>query len=1362
MKEINKYKERPSFDDIIFEVDSFLSCKEKYSVMPLFLEEQPATWLFLKKYIDLFMKPTGLNKKVLDVGCGSGFWAILFKKKYPDSEVYAIDKNPKAIEKTKINIHHNFKNNETEEQNVIHLTEGNYSKEKYLEKQFDLIILTPPYHLFYPKNEDKIPLFANGRDYGYTEFYEQLRIAKQHLREGGVILYNHMCLGNEKEPAYIGEINNIFENTGTLRYVNIVKPIPSRYFLDSLYPDNEIPTEEKQWKKEITDKFSHIYYTSGFFHKLNKNYETEIITPEWDKIQEKYSLEEKDFIWEDRIDLHREINSFNPVIPIESLPRKEINLSLATSEQNIEECYILSGSCEFKDIIIECLKTINQQGDSFMIDFSTIASSIGRNCLADFITIINQDKDFGDYPTENNLCSLAKSYNTIYEPLQKRGLGVYYHPDFFSKPAIPQIIFSKDANLLDINEIIEEINKNQEPNNNENQGPKFQNIEDNIIFSNISFPFSYEKFVEYAQNNRYSVKTRCHILHKLFDTHFKKTNKDSLLVCIPIVAYPYDKNIKYQGLGAVFIYIITSNIAIYGVPFIKKLSKEVELFAKNLTYYYSFGEAKALAESSKTNAIKSAVAAIMSRNMSHNLGSHVISGTKNYLITNNFEGIDNGAAKGVYRLNQYLQERMDFISVVINSAHNGYSFYAPLNLKADILDEIAADGREKRHGPSNGGKITRSFLLDNIVKSEGIYRQYGTELYDEKEIPIEIMLLKKEKKENGEDVIKSFTSESNGDNNANDFNDINFSIPFGINSRHAFLTILENYIRNSAKHNREYPVKTLLITVMVEEAPNDDYKITVFDNKAITDDKLTELKMILQDNINILKNNSLDTYYKGFKEMLICSAWLKNKYQDWSIIESHHEKQKDLLSFEHIPLNDIKQSVLKHIANEEQKLTNGIADNYKTKLTERKKKIENYTDVNAFGVEFYLPKHQFLHCKEITDVKEAYDFPSADFYAVKANKELHAAIENILPKVFFVDNIDDLKNKGLAETKDFIISNCKEKYLKEYAETSIITYYSSHPTGDWKEENVIRVKHNEKDVNTSSLPPANGKNICLFSRHNDTPSVFDDTFEPFKSKYGDKLRFLEGISGGSYNYNLLVNALLDELDELKIAHSCYSKIAIIDERIHKKYGSWKIGNENFDVTTANRFNEELKLFRNGEKSELSADCRTYLTKHIGKGNRSVGVSERDKWIADGNVIAPPKIISDLLGGKNIYVYDCTVEKRTDGMGKELNVVVLVDLNGTKMDKLPEKMDFISTHYGIIQKLPPYNNKIDIKSKYSGFLNDIAGESNPKVAIHSGRGGVMEQQEEITFIPLSTIEAQLEDCKYKLAQLFFNLKYKPVK
>ena len=38
----------------------------------------------------------------------------------------------------------------------------------------------------------------------------------------------------------------------------------------------------------------------------------------------------------------------------------------------------------------------------------------------------------------------------------------------------------------------------------------------------------------------------------------------------------------------------------------------------------------------------------------------------------------------LYRLYQYLQERMDFISVIINSAHNGYSFYAPLNLKAGI------------------------------------------------------------------------------------------------------------------------------------------------------------------------------------------------------------------------------------------------------------------------------------------------------------------------------------------------------------------------------------------------------------------------------------------------------------------------------------------------------------------------------------------------------------------------------------------------------------------------------------------------------------------------------------------------------
>jgi hypothetical protein len=105
---------------------------------------------------------------------------------------------------------------------------------------------------------------------------------------------------------------------------------------------------------------------------------------------------------------------------------------------------------------------------------------------------------------------------------------------------------------------------------------------------------------------------------------------------------------------------------------------------------------------------------------------------------------------------------------------------------------------------------------------------------------------------------------------------------------------------------------------------------------------------------------------------------------------------------------------------------------------------------------------------------------------------------------------------------------------------------------------------------------------------------------------------------------------------------------------------------------------------------------------------------------------------------------------------------LVDIDGNRHNKLPSEITYLSTHYGIIQKMEPDKEaKEGLVEAYKTFLTRLEVNNQCKVAVHSGRGGVVDKQKEVTFIPLSTIEAQLEDCKYKLSQLFMNLKYKPV-
>lgn len=146
-------------------------------------------------------------------------------------------------------------------------------------------------------------------------------------------------------------------------------------------------------------------------------------------------------------------------------------------------------------------------------------------------------------------------------------------------------------------------------------------------------------------------------------------------------------------------------------------------------------------------AVKSAKAAIMSRNMSHNLGSHVMSYLKNHLssvqnvLSNRVLSrlIDNESdlavlfgkedledteltlpfLVGLGQFISYLQERQDFIATI---ATDYVPYYATINFKDSIYDELNNDKRFERHQDRKNLKPD-NILLGNIARSEGLARR---------------------------------------------------------------------------------------------------------------------------------------------------------------------------------------------------------------------------------------------------------------------------------------------------------------------------------------------------------------------------------------------------------------------------------------------------------------------------------------------------------------------------------------------------------------------------------------------------------------------------------------------------------------
>lgn len=287
--DINLNNPLPSFEGLSFYVDAFSERKRIQSVMPIFYEEQPMTWMLYKDEIREFMRGR-TNIRILDVGCGSGFWGILLKKKYPQSEVVCLDKNPVAIERTRYNALLNKLD--------ITLVEAFYSKDLFDELSFDMIVLTPPYHLYDPKDTEKIPLFARGGEYGLQEFYSQTEIAFHHLKEYGMILYNQMSVGNEC-PDYVGFYKKTFD-VGKLEYTNILPPIPTMTFLEKLYT----PLDSNYLIK-MANEMPTLYYTSGIYRKSCLSFVVEENTQSKSII-----LSNLQGNWQTRIDLHKEINKF--------------------------------------------------------------------------------------------------------------------------------------------------------------------------------------------------------------------------------------------------------------------------------------------------------------------------------------------------------------------------------------------------------------------------------------------------------------------------------------------------------------------------------------------------------------------------------------------------------------------------------------------------------------------------------------------------------------------------------------------------------------------------------------------------------------------------------------------------------------------------------------------------------------------------------------------------------------------------------------------------------------------------------------------------------------------------------------------
>lgn len=744
------------------------------------------------------------------------------------------------------------------------------------------------------------------------------------------------------------------------------------------------------------------------------------------------------------------------------------------------------------------------------------------------------------------------------------------------------------------------------------------------------------------------------------------------------------ENGNYKNIGSIFLGMDN-----------KCKKDDVIYFTRSLILLLLSSSQRYYEKTALNNSIKSAVAAIMARNMSHNLGSHVFYYVRNEISKLAESGDENSLLtpthKGLVKFLQYVQERQDFVATI--TSQDEY-FFAPLNLKLDVLDEITPDAVDKRH---NSKPPSTNFVLKYLVNSESIAR-HDNEIISNliKEIEIEILF-----------KGNSFKSKD-ATVRAVDFYDIDIAVQGGQQSRHAFLIIIENIIRNAAKHGFDKTLSDeLKIQLRIDEI-DDNYEIIISDNCMNSSVAKTIIQGYL-DNLKILgtsNEESINREHKGLKEILVCVAWLKG-----------------------VGLSKVFKPV------------SGIYDNLLTVV-----------DVEGnLGYKFTLPvfnKTIEINEKDIIELKSKHSlykkfglvYTCAPELLEKTQKYFSRCVPNTIKR--------DAHWKYLSKIKyDSIFHDDLPAIIFERK-------------GIQMDEGLFYFVENETEL-ASKVDLLAEKKYILFKNHlaksDDSLSKFFDATNITTLFNGNNPVFVENLSGATYSFNLFqISQNIDRQQEIyyRILEAFCTKIVIIDERL-------------CPIDTP--FIDELfELINDSSKIKefvfkyFNVKSQTFINKLIEvlKSSQIDIQAELLKWWDNiDNAYKKQAGQSKLLNISNEYMKQRNIYLYT--MDKAGNPF---DQDGERLDSFNDlKPHFLSIHIGLLDKLIEFENRkqTSTKDKLQILKEKLGIPDMTHIAVHSGRGGLTDKNKDITFIPFANLQWAFENSKFMLSELFHNQIYFPI-
>lgn len=737
-------------------------------------------------------------------------------------------------------------------------------------------------------------------------------------------------------------------------------------------------------------------------------------------------------------------------------------------------------------------------------------------------------------------------------------------------------------------------------------------------------------------------------------------------------------------------------------------------------YYINQRERKNL------ESIKSAIAALMARNMSHNLGSHYLTNTKNFFrrrvdaldvsqgIPDDIKNDLRADYRGNAHLLQYIQERMDFLATLVSTDRYPYG---SLNFKAEFFDVLTEDDRSERHD-----KNAHNFLLEYLLLSEKLTRhakeasglnnvrlqvRYGDKLYTG---------IKPDKITDNKDFTKGYEaagikapselSEQKDNENRikTSLSKLNLAVPGGLMARHALFTIVENIARNAAKHGANKG-KDMFITIEIKDDKKGTFTLSIYDNWN-GDDAVGKVRENF-DNLKIIdfeNNNIVDRTCKGLKEILICTLWLKNLDVALCLYEIQQGKKfwYEYLTVEKAPNGSLCYSI---------------------------------KDIPLFKKVHYIHSDDGkLDAKELDDIHADIIVAKEDYKITINGEEKTKKLSEIFPG--FHTYVGE-------ENDNDVLSKIGRKEVKIAVETS--------DSGIVVEGKVYQINDYYQQKNEHAQ--------VVFLNHlgrkaNENPS---EIISQYKS---NGAIYVDGISGENFTKTITAKEFLkDPFLRHNIIESAYAKIAIVDERIYDDYYTkMKVLDKDNPLTDIHKnFLKEkvdesdvFESFKNTlvEEADYDNAYKTFL-ELIQNDIPALDEEWKEKMkelIGREKFTRFSSSVKDLNDARRIYIYD---------MWEANKVIDLVREEFTIGNFNNNQFDFLSIHLGLIDKLCKGREQVE------GLMNELSYKAK-FVCIHSGRGDFSNELEQdlkdYAYVNLSVLQSALDNSKYLLYQLFHNINY----